>query len=309
MVIAHRGCSGRYPEMTPISFERAAEEGADMVECDLCVTRDLQLVCSHESWMDDMTNVSSVFPPSRMNTYFVDDQNNFITDYFTVDFTLEELNTIGKKQRYNYRDPRHDYLYPMASVEECLQIIQSADRTVRFLAEIKDPVWVNSLDFMQNASATIESLLLDVLTRYGYTDADSPAAIQAFNHDVIKGLQPQTSLPLSFLVRDAVDTTDEKLSEFAQYASSIAVTKSLVVISSIDGQIIGRTDVIERAQLAGLSVNVWTFRNEDRYLAWDYGQDIYNEMEDFLNLGANGYITDFPETGVRFLDSIYNCTA
>ncbi|KAK2154581.1 hypothetical protein LSH36_264g01016 [Paralvinella palmiformis] len=294
--------------MTPISFERAVHEGADMVECDVCVTRDLQLVCSHESWMEENTNVADIFPSSRRNTYYVDDQSEVITDYFTVDFTLGELNTIGKRQRYDFRDPTHNYAHPMATVEQVIELARDANRTVRLLAEIKDPIWVNSLDFMQNNSATVESLLLDLLQRYGYDQDDSPAAIQAFNEDVIRGLRPLTPIHLSVLIRDAVDVTDEKFAEFAQYADSVAVTKSLIVVTNSDNQIINRTDVIQRAHAAGLGINVWTFRNENRYLAWDYGQDIYNEMEDFLGLGVDGFITDFTDTAVRFLNNIYNCT-
>ena len=309
LVIAHRGCSGRYPEMTPIAFERAVYEGSDVMECDVCVTRDLQLVCSHESWMEDNTNVADVFPSSRKNTYYVDDQDAVITDYFTVDFTLSELNTIGKKQRYDFRDPNHDDKYPMATVEQVIEIARTANRTVRVLTEIKDPIWVNSLEFMRNASATIESLLLDLFQRYGYDQHNSPVAIQAFNEQVIEGLRPMTPIHLSVLIRDASDVTDEKLAEFAQYANSVAVTKSLIVITNNDDQIVNRTNVIQRAHATGLGVNVWTFRNENRYLAWDYGQDIYNEMKDILSLEADGFITDFPETAVRFLDSIYNCTS
>ncbi len=38
----------------------------------------------------------------------------------------------------------------------------------------------------------------------------------------------------------------------------------------------------------------FTFRNEYQHLNWDYGQDPYVEYERYLNMGLDGYFTDFP---------------
>ena len=38
-VIGHRGASGVYPEHTKIAYEKAAEMGADYIECDLQLTK------------------------------------------------------------------------------------------------------------------------------------------------------------------------------------------------------------------------------------------------------------------------------
>ena len=43
--IAHRGTSGVYPEHTAAAYRQAVEDGADMIECDITITRDLRLVC------------------------------------------------------------------------------------------------------------------------------------------------------------------------------------------------------------------------------------------------------------------------
>ena len=47
-VIAHRGSSGEQAEHTLAAFERALEQGADAVECDIRLTRDGVLVCVHD---------------------------------------------------------------------------------------------------------------------------------------------------------------------------------------------------------------------------------------------------------------------
>jgi glycerophosphoryl diester phosphodiesterase len=57
LVIAHRGSSGTLPEHTIQAYQRAIEEGADVIECDVTLTQDLVPVCLHENWLDTTTDV------------------------------------------------------------------------------------------------------------------------------------------------------------------------------------------------------------------------------------------------------------
>ena len=59
ILIAHRGASGMFPEHTNTAYREAAAQGADYVECDVVVTSDLQLVCSHEPWISETSNVAT----------------------------------------------------------------------------------------------------------------------------------------------------------------------------------------------------------------------------------------------------------
>ncbi|ADG99391.1 glycerophosphoryl diester phosphodiesterase [Segniliparus rotundus DSM 44985] len=47
-VVAHRGASGELPEHTLAAYERALEQGADGLECDIRLTADGVLVCVHD---------------------------------------------------------------------------------------------------------------------------------------------------------------------------------------------------------------------------------------------------------------------
>ncbi|MEJ5928807.1 glycerophosphodiester phosphodiesterase family protein [Corynebacterium sp. H128] len=48
-IIAHRGDSGAYPELTHIAFEQALLQGAPAVECDVRLSSDGAVVCVHDS--------------------------------------------------------------------------------------------------------------------------------------------------------------------------------------------------------------------------------------------------------------------
>jgi glycerophosphoryl diester phosphodiesterase len=60
LIIGHRGLPGLFPEETRLSFEHAADVGADALELDLHLTKDCILVARHNPWMSDNTNIAAV---------------------------------------------------------------------------------------------------------------------------------------------------------------------------------------------------------------------------------------------------------
>ncbi len=55
-VVAHRGASHDVAEHTLAAYERAIDEGADALECDVRLTRDGILVCVHDRRVDRTSN-------------------------------------------------------------------------------------------------------------------------------------------------------------------------------------------------------------------------------------------------------------
>ena len=94
-----------YPEHTSIAYEKAVEQGADFVECDVTITKDLVLICSHEPWIGEVSNAEETFA-DRTATYDMDDADPSInwndkgnvTDIYAIDLTLEEIRTLRRKQ-------------------------------------------------------------------------------------------------------------------------------------------------------------------------------------------------------------------
>lgn len=201
---AHRGSSGMFPEHTTNSFQLAIDQGAHAIEIDLAISKDLQLICLHESWMSPTTNADDVFPPERMNTYTVNGQE--ITDYFSVDFTMAELEAIKLKQRYDFRDPNYDFENGLVTFEDFIRMVQAANQTVAIIAEVKTPSWFNSLEILQNASVTMEELIVSMLNSYGYMDQSDPVIIQSFEESSLRYLTEISSMALSFLTAGTFET-------------------------------------------------------------------------------------------------------
>ena len=304
LIVAHRGSSGALPEHTVEAYTKAVKDGADVIECDLCVTKDLQLVCRHESSLSRTTDAEEVLPEERMNTYFITLSN--VTDYFTVDFTLEELKMLTCSQRYSYRNPQHDYLYQIASLEEFIAVAEGADRRVGLHIETKDPGWVNSLDIITEANTTFEDLLLDVLNSHGYTESTDPVFLQSFLQPSVEYLSERTDLPIVFNL--VGPNNDNRLEELSEFCYGIGVWRDSIV-RTINDNIVEVTDLVERAHSFGLKVHVFTFRNEYDHLPWDYEQDPYEEFQLYLEQGIDAYFTDFSLSLRHFFNATYgvNC--
>lgn len=69
-------------------------------------------------------------------------------------------------------------------------------------------------------------------------------------------------------------------------------------ITDADGFLVAPSTLIADAHAAGLLVHPYTFRNEDIYLAADYGGDPMQEYLHFFRLGVDGVFSDFPDTAV-----------
>ncbi len=69
-------------------------------------------------------------------------------------------------------------------------------------------------------------------------------------------------------------------------------------VDDADKTLLPASSLVGDAHDAGLIVHTWTFRNETRYLASDYGDNPVQEYLQFFCLGVDGLFADFPDTAV-----------
>ena len=252
--------------------------------------------------MNETTNIwENISLHSKQKTYYIIDWRATITDIFTVDLTLEELKTIRVRQRYSFRDPSFNDMYQIPTLEEYIQVAKSANRPIGIYNELKTPTWVNSLDILQKANTTFEDLVVGVLHRNGYRKKRELCYVQVFSEDSIRALSTKTKLPLIMLMATPFPVPESTLKNLSEICYGIGVHKYMIkpVINNI---ILNTTDLVTNAHKYNLKVHAFTFRNEDRFLAWNFTQDPYNEYETYFNTQVDGFFTDFPSTLKRFLE-------
>ncbi|ANY19301.1 Glycerophosphoryl diester phosphodiesterase precursor [Tsuneonella dongtanensis] len=273
LVIAHRGASGERPEHTLAAYERAIDAGADFIEPDLVVTKDLVLVARHENELSDTTDVASREEfAARRKTAEIDGQ--LITGWFAEDFTLAELRTLRAKERLpglRRANARYDGLYQVPTFAEIVSLVRAksaeSGRTVGLYPELKHPTFL-----LQQGIDSVD-LFVSALKKEGLDGKAIPLFVQCFEVAPLQRLDRLTDLRLVQLVAAEGGPADEPAVSYAEmlslsglarvkeYADAIGASASLVV--GVDGK---PTALVATAKAAGLPVHAWTLRKENAYL-------------------------------------------
>lgn len=305
IVIAHRGASGERPEHTLAAYERAIDQGADVIEPDLVPTKDGILVARHENEIGGTTDVAR-HPEfaARRTTRTID--GAAVTGWFTEDFTLTELKTLRARERLPELRPASaafDGRFAILTFAEVIALAQR--RHVGIYPETKHPTYFASIGL------STDEPLVRQLHAAGWTTPAAPVFIQSFEVANLKHLKSLTKLRLIQLLDAtgapadgsaasyAAMTTPAGLAQVAGYAWGIGPSKAMVTAG-----------LVRDAHAAGLRVHPWTFRAENQFLppAFRRGDDpaahgdVAGEIRAALRLGIDGFFTDFPLTGVQARD-------
>lgn len=308
--IAHRGSNGELPEETEPAYVRAIEEGADFIETDILSTKDGVLICFHDLILDETTDIESLKEfSSRRRTYEV--QGVYTTGYFTVDFTWEVLQKLRTKQRFSFRDQGYNGKHLIINFEKFISIALNAPRVVGIYPEIKNPIFINQHVKWPN-DKRFEDIFVQTLEKYGYKGQylsndwkKQPVFIQSFAPTSLVYISNQIESPKILLIDDATIptqdtkqtyseiTSNEYFEYIKQYVVGIGPWKDSVVPIE-NNYLQAPTDLVDRAHAHGLKVHPYTFRNENKFLHFDFYQDPYNEYDYWINkMGVDGLFTDF----------------
>lgn len=292
IVIAHRGASGYLPEHTLEAYDLAIEMGADYIEPDLVVTKDGVLIARHEHYLSETTDVASrpEFADRRRRAHGRD-------DWFTEDFTLAEIRTLRARQSFPGRPTGHDGGYRIPTLQEVIDLAlargRETGRTIGLYPETKVPGHFRTLGF------DVATLLLDTLERNGLNAPGAPVFIQSFEPEILIELDRRTELPLVMLLtpasKEMPGTPNMPLEEVADFADGIGASKWLLVDRRGDS-----TGIIEQARALGLFVHAWTFRDDQPSPLF---ASPAAELQRYLELGIDGFFTDFPDTGLQVRDA------
>lgn len=330
IVIAHRGACGYIPEHTLASYAMAILQGADYIEPDLVMSRDGVLIARHDNDLGLTTNVAD--HPEFADRYRENSvDGELCQSWFSEDFTLKELKTLRCIERIASIRPantRFNNQFEIATFDEILQLLKRlqgvAGRPVGIYPEIKHPSHFQALDL------AMEQAVVRQLNAAGFDGPNALVYIQSFEIDNLKYLRSITELPLLQLLwiegcpfdqahRDnAVSYQDMAtaagLAAVAAYATAVGPEKNHFILAADANNDLHACDAsnfIDDAHKAGLLVHPYTFRAENHFLPNNFtkGDDtqshgqLINEIQLFLELGVDGFFTDFPDIGRHAVDS------
>jgi glycerophosphoryl diester phosphodiesterase len=286
-VIAHRGASGHRPEHTMDGYALALEQGADVIEPDLVLSRDGVLFARHDLGLARSTDVAtrSSFVARARD---IDGKR----DWWVGDFSAAELDELRAVQPWPQRAHEHDGRYGLPRFGEILDLAGASAVTrgqpVPVYPELKHPDYFRALG-LDPVAAIAQELEARHLTGPG-----APVWLQCFDHAVLREAYERCGNP-SFALLDAVpgDTTARRLllNELATWAHGIAPGKYLLWDSA------GRaTGLVEEAHAAGLAVHSWTFREDTSPAPF---LTTHEEFFAAFGLGVDALFCDFPDAALK----------
>ena len=310
IVIAHRGASGYLPEHTLEAKAMAHAMGADFLEQDVVLTRDGIPIVLHDIHLEYTTDVEQRFPGrSREDGH-----------YYALDFDLAEIRTLTAHERtsdgssavYPGRYPLGEGQFRVPTLLEEIQLVDGLNRSRKtdtgLYIELKAPNW--HLAQGQDSAAAVVA----VLKQTGYARRTDRVFLQCFDHSTLKRLKQQfkTPLPLIQLIGEndwGEDTdsdylqmrTPEGLAEIARYADGIGPWLPQVLQPGSNGGL-EPTELISNAHKLGLLVHPYTLRQDELPAGIGHLDAIHRAL--FIDAGADGAFTDFPDLTRRFIDQL-----
>jgi glycerophosphoryl diester phosphodiesterase len=184
LVVGHRGAGGYLPEHTLESYQKAIDQGADVIEPDVISTKDGVLISRHDPNLAYSTNVASLpqFADRKRVDWPVDGEKQ--TGWFAHDFTLAEIKQLGGISTDAERPQQYNGLYKVVTLQEVIDLAkaQSAKlgRTIAVYPETKNPTYHRDLGL------PLEDKLIAMIDAAGWNSKTAPVYVQSFEPGSLK---------------------------------------------------------------------------------------------------------------------------
>jgi glycerophosphoryl diester phosphodiesterase len=275
-VIAHRGASGPLPEHTLAAYALAVEQGADLIEPDLVLTRDHHLMVRHDRGLRRSTDIASrpQFAGAAQSG-----------DWPVEAFTRAELAPLRAIQPFVQRDRQFDGQYPLLEFSELLawaeQQARSRGHAITLYPELKYPAafavaGLDPVSAFVAAVATSDPQHVRIL-------------LQCFEPEPLRRLHDALGLP-AFLLLDQHADWRRAVREHGAWVAGFGVAKSLLF--DPEGATSG---LVHEAHADGLAIHAWTYRDDVLPAAVTRIED---ELESAFELGVDAVFCDFPATAL-----------
>ncbi len=201
-VIAHRGASALRPEHTLAAYQKAIDDGANVIEPDLVITKDGVLVARQENAIaivnadgsvreatTDVMDRPQVCPPARTTREPSDLWHRLSPAGLWKTSALAELKTLRARERIPAIRPAnvaYNGQFEVPTLQEVIDLAKAQStakgRIIGIAPETKHP------SFFQSIGMPLEPTLLAVLTKNGWTTRMRPCSCNRFENGQPEGV-------------------------------------------------------------------------------------------------------------------------
>ena len=258
----HRGARGLIPENSIPSFLKALEYPIKTLELDVAVSKDNQIIISHEPWFSH--HICS--KPDSTEVTKAEEKSLLI-----MEMTYEEIKAFDCGSRGNERFPEQQKMNTFKpSLKEMVTEVEAYckknNRELPFYnIEIKShPDYYDTL--VPNPTAFVQLVLKDI-NELGIYDRSN---LQSFDVNVLNEINKQDSkIPVAYLI-ESLNSFEENL-KLLDFQPSIYSPYHIFV----------HQELVNKVRAKNMKLIPWTVNETDR-------------MKELIALGVDGIITDYP---------------
>ena len=281
----HRGIRGHSPENTLAGFARALSIGVNTLELDVGITLDGVVVVTHNPRLEPETTRDS-------HGMWLTETGPAIRSLNLKELKTFDVGRLKPGTRYSAKFPDQVAVdgARIPTLEEVIQLVKrSGNSGVRLnietkLSPLESDIFLTPKDFVES--------VLGVITQEGFIQR---ITIQSFDWRTLQEAQRQApGVPTSYLTAQRnwldnialgkpgpsawtagydIDTFEGSLPRMIKAAGGTIWSSYYQDVSA---------DKIDQAHQLGLEVKVWTVNEAE-------------QMENLINMGVNGIITDYPD--------------
>jgi glycerophosphoryl diester phosphodiesterase len=256
--IAHRGARSIAPENTIAAAQKAYDQGAHMWETDIGVTKDKKLILFHDHSLARTTDAESRFPDRHPWTY--------------TSFTLDEIRSLDAGSWFVKTDPHQQILAGNISQTD-----------LNSLCGIKVPTLTEAIKLTQNLNWKINlelKVLPDEMKHFPVLDrviakldqmefSIDQFVISSFNHEWLREIQKRKP---ECRVEALIGSPEVKPLNWGDFEfASYNVNRKLTT-----------PEEIKEVTQKGIRIGLYNINDK-------------NDMIEFIEAGASGIITDYPQ--------------
>ena len=161
-----------------------------------------------------------------------------IIDNLIIDFEVAELKQLLRKQKYK-GNPNFDNEYSFVTFDKFVDIAKSKGAGIA--PEIKIPNFINKVLAQRGTNITVEDLVLNALTKHGYTGSEDKCLLQCFELSTITEFHRRSEVKLVFHLETLDQTSLENLQKIKnEGVYAIGLDKKLIVPRNAKGHLISK---------------------------------------------------------------------
>ncbi|CAN7122030.1 unnamed protein product [Brassica rapa subsp. narinosa] len=298
LVITHNGASGDYPGCTDLAYQKAVDDGADVIDCSVQMTKDGMAFCLDSTDLIPTTTAATTLMTRATSVPEIQSKNGI----FSFDLTWAEIQSLKPQIQSPFlaadgfpRNPKNKNAGKFMTLADFLNF-SKAKAVTGVLINVQNAAYLASKKGLGIVDAVKSALTSSKLDKKVLIQSDDSSVLDSFK------TVPQYTRVLS-IDKEIGDAPKPTIEEIKKHADAVNVLRSsLVTISQSFAT--GKTKVVEAMHKGNISVYVSVLRNEYLSITFDYFSDPTVELATFIaGNGVDGVITEFPATATRYLRS------